>query len=118
MFKRHAWRYSLHAEKASNHSKEATRMFKQWLGGILISMFFAVQALAAVDLNKAGQAELESVKGIGPKKAKAIIEHRDKNGPFKSVDDLSKVKGFGKASIAKVRGELSVAEVVATEAKN
>jgi competence protein ComEA len=66
--------------------------------------------MAAVDLNKATQAELESVKGIGPSKAKAIIAHRDKNGPFKSVDDLAKVKGFGTASVAKVKGELVVAE--------
>jgi competence protein ComEA len=93
-------------------------MIKRWLGGILMSMLFAVQALAAVDLNKAGQAELESVKGIGPKKAKAIIEHREKNGPFKSVDDLSKVKGFGKASVNKVRANLSVAESPGKDAKN
>ncbi len=93
-------------------------MFKKRLGGLLMSMLFAMQALAAVDLNKAGQAELESVKGIGPKKAKAIIEHREKNGPFKSVDDLSKVKGFGKASVSKVRANLSVAEVPAKDAKN
>jgi competence protein ComEA len=93
-------------------------MFKKRLGGILMSMLFAMQALAAVDLNKAGQAELESVKGIGPKKAKAIIEHREKNGPFKSVDDLSKVKGFGKASVNKVRANLSVAEAPAKDAKN
>ncbi|MBK6742355.1 MAG: helix-hairpin-helix domain-containing protein [Hydrogenophilales bacterium] len=92
-------------------------MLKRWLGGILLSLFVAVQALAAVDLNRAGQAELESVKGIGPKKAKSILEYREKNGPFKTVDDLAKVKGFGKASMAKVRASLSVGEVVAVEPK-
>lgn len=88
---------------------------RKLLGGLLLSLFCAVQAWAAVDLNKANQAELESVKGIGPKKAKAIIDHRDKNGPFKSVDDLAKVKGFGKASVDKVRTELSVGEAKATK---
>jgi competence protein ComEA len=87
------------------------------LGMVLLSLLFAVQALAAVDINKAGQAELESVKGIGPKKAKSILEYREKNGPFKSVDDLAKVKGFGKASMAKVRASLSVAEAPAAEPK-
>ncbi len=92
-------------------------MLKRWLGGVLLSLFVAVQALAAVDLNRAGQAELESVKGIGPKKAKSILEYREKNGPFKTVDDLAKVKGFGKASMAKVRASLSVGEVAAVEPK-
>lgn len=83
---------------------------KKLLGGLLLSLFCAVSAWAAVDLNKANQAELESVKGVGPKKAKAILDYRDKNGPFKSVDDLAKVKGFGKSSVDKVRKEFSVGE--------
>ena len=65
-------------------------------------------ALAAVNINTATQSELESVKGLGASKAKAIIEYREKNGAYKSVDDLDKVKGFGKASIDKLRADLSV----------
>jgi competence protein ComEA len=45
---------------------------------------------------------------LGPAKAKAIIEYRETNGAFKSVDELDKVKGFGRASIDKLRDELSV----------
>jgi competence protein ComEA len=63
---------------------------------------------AAVNINTATQSELESVKGLGPSKAKAIIDYREKNGAFKSLDDLDKVKGFGKASVEKLKGELSV----------
>jgi competence protein ComEA len=63
---------------------------------------------AAVDINTATVAQLESVNGIGPKKAEAIVEYRKKHGPFKSVDDLGKVKGLGKASIDKMRNELTV----------
>lgn len=63
---------------------------------------------AAVNINTATQSELESVKGLGPSKAKAIIAYREKNGAFKSVNDLDKVKGFGKASIEKLKGELTV----------
>lgn len=65
-------------------------------------------AWAAVDINTATAAQLESVSGIGPKKAEAIVEYRKKHGPFKSVDDLDKVKGLGKASIDKMRSELTV----------
>jgi len=65
-------------------------------------------ALAAVNLNTASVGELDAIKGIGPGKAKAIVQYRDKHGPFKSVDDLSQVKGFGKKSIDKLRPELTV----------
>lgn len=73
----------------------------------IIAFSLSASVWAAVDLNKATQAELESVKGIGPKKAQAIIEYRSKT-PFKSVDDLDNVKGFGKKSVDKIRGEISV----------
>lgn len=83
---------------------------KKFVAGLLLSFACVFPAMAAVDLNQATQAELEAVKGIGPSKAKAIISHREKNGAFKSVDDLDKVKGFGKASISKLKGELTVSE--------
>ena len=63
----------------------------------LLSLFAAASmAMAAVNLNTATVAELDAVNGIGPSKASAIVEYRNKNGPFKSVDDLQNVKGFGK----------------------
>jgi len=73
-------------------------------------MAFAGLASAAVDINTASATELEAVKGIGPAKSKAIIDYREKNGPFKSVDDLKGVKGFGTKTIEKLRPELSVGE--------
>lgn len=63
---------------------------------------------AAVNINTATPGELDGVKGIGPSKAQAIVDYRSKNGPFKSLDDLKNVKGFGEKSIAKLKGELSV----------
>ncbi len=65
-------------------------------------------AFAAVNINTATPGELDGVKGIGPSKAQAIVDYRSKNGPFKSLDDLKNVKGFGEKSIAKLKGELSV----------
>jgi len=78
--------------------------------GFLLGLLFSLSAWAALDLNKATQSELESVKGIGPAKAKAIVEYREKNGAFKSMDDLAQVKGFGKATVAKLKDQVTVGE--------
>ncbi len=78
------------------------------LGSLLAGLLITMSAWAAVDVNSATQSELEAVKGIGPAKAKAIVEYRQKNGAFKDMDALTGVKGFGKASVAKLKGELSV----------
>ena len=76
---------------------------------VLLAFFaFSGMAIAAVNLNSASKDELQAVKGIGPKKADAIIEFRKKNGPFKSVDDLKNVKGFGDKSVDGIRSELTV----------
>lgn len=74
---------------------------------MLASVFAFSTAFAAVDLNTATQQDLETVKGIGPAKSKAILEYRSKNGPFKSVDDLAKVPGFGEKSVAGMKAELA-----------
>lgn len=81
---------------------------KHLLLGIIAFVFTTLSAYAAVNLNTATQAELEAVKGIGPSKAKAIIAYREKNGGFKSVEELAKVKGFGKASAEKLKGQFEV----------
>lgn len=76
---------------------------------LIVMLLTATQfAFAAVNLNTATQAELETIKGIGPVKAKMIIDDRAKNGPFKSLEDLDRVKGFGMKSVDKLRGEVSV----------
>lgn len=65
------------------------------------------EAGAPVDINTATAAELTTVKGIGPAKAQAIIEHRDKHGAFKSVDDLKLVRGIGEKTLEQLRPQLS-----------
>lgn len=64
---------------------------------------------AKVNINTADSAVLaERLNGIGEKKAQAIVEHREKNGPFKSVDELKSVSGIGDATLEKNRDLLSV----------
>lgn len=83
---------------------------KRLLALILVLLSSISLAFAAVNLNTASVDELDGVKGIGPGKAKAIVDYRSKNGPFKSVDDLKGVKGFGEKSVAKLRSELTVGD--------
>lgn len=90
---------------------------KRILSSIALFLAGIGLAMAAVNINTATVDELNAVKGIGPSKAKAIVDYRDKNGPFKSVDDLKEIKGFGDKSIAKLRGELSVGDAAAATTK-
>ncbi|HEU4326196.1 MAG TPA: helix-hairpin-helix domain-containing protein [Roseiflexaceae bacterium] len=50
-----------------------------------------------VNLNRASAEELDTLKGVGPTLAQRIIEHRETNGPFESVEDLREVKGIGES---------------------
>lgn len=81
---------------------------KKILLGIAVFFAFVSMSFASVNLNTATKEELDGVKGIGPVKAQAIIDYRQKNGQFKSVDDLKSVKGFGEKSVDKLRSELNV----------
>jgi competence protein ComEA len=83
-------------------------MKKLLTGMLVLAGLIAFPVLAAVNINTATQSELESVKGLGPAKAQAIISYREANGGFKSLDELDKVKGFGKTSVDKLKGELSI----------
>ncbi len=56
-----------------------------------------------VRLNVAGVQELDSLPGVGPATAAAIVDHRRRNGPFRSLDDLDAVNGIGPARIAALR---------------
>lgn len=56
-----------------------------------------------IDLNRASTAELETLPGVGPATASAIVEHRERNGPFVSVEDLLAVRGIGEVKLAALR---------------
>jgi len=70
-----------------------------------LAVLFSAMAFAAVDVNQAGVAELDGVKGIGPALSSRILDER-KKGPFKDWADLmARVKGVGQASAAKLSSE-------------
>lgn len=78
-------------------------MFKKLLlavASLIATMGFA---FAQVDVNKADQAALDSVKGIGPKMSKTILDERKKGGDFKDWSDFEKrVKGVGEKNASKL----------------
>lgn len=86
--------------------------FSVWLW-LLLLWAVSVSALAgaAVDLNRATQAELESLPGIGPAKAEAILAYRKRYGPFRRIEDLQRVPGFGPATVNRLRPDLRVGQV-------
>ena len=61
------------------------------------------ETVGPVDVNRATVDELETLPGVGPATANAIIEDRTRNGPFPTVDDLDRVPGIGPATLESLR---------------
>lgn len=92
-------------------------MKQMWFLSLLFSLMFActVQAsthvlatptpVQAVDVNHADITQLVTVKGLGQKKALAIIQYREKHGLYKSLDGLTEVKGIGVKTLARLEKE-------------
>lgn len=81
---------------------------RKLLACLLLAFVFAGPADAAVDVNTADLAELETLPGIGPSKAAAIIQYRTEHGPFSTVDDLDNVPGIGASTLASLREQVTV----------
>jgi competence protein ComEA len=68
----------------------------------------SVSAPRLVNINRASVAELDQLPGVGPSTARAIVEHRERYGPYATVDDLLAVRGIGPAKLAEMRAMVSV----------
>lgn len=83
-------------------------MLKIILSTLCGCLCWAAVVFAAVDINTANTKELSSLQGIGPSKAQAIVDYRQKNGPFKTTKDLIKVKGIGPKIVEKLGSEIVI----------
>lgn len=61
-----------------------------------------------ININKAVESDLQNLPGIGPAKAKAIMQYREENGPFKAAEDLKKISGIGDKTYEKLKDAVSL----------
>jgi len=80
---------------------------KRLLAALLL-LVVSTFALAAVNINTATKEELDALPGIGPVKAQAIVDYRNANGPFKTPEDIMKVKGIKEGEFGKIKDQISV----------
>lgn len=92
---------------ATVNENRGYQFMRRFLLGLML-LVFASFAIAAVNINTATKEELDVLPGIGPVKAQAIVDYRKANGPFKSLDDLKKVKGIGDATFDKLKGDIAI----------
>jgi len=82
---------------------------KKLLLTAITSLVLFSQSLFAVNVNSADAETIaEELKGIGLKKAQAIIEYRTKNGDFKTIESLTEVKGIGLKTVEKNRENIQL----------
>ncbi len=78
---------------------------------LLVGMLSVVNATELVNINTADADTIaREVTGIGKVKARAIVKHREANGPFDSVDGLLAVNGIGKKTVEMIRGSVVVSD--------
>ena len=85
--------------------------FMKWIPTLAAMLVLSPLVVNAepVNINTADAGALaKALNGIGPAKAKAIVAYRDKNGPFKSVDQLSMVEGITQKLIEKNRADIKL----------
>ena len=80
----------------------------------LLLCFCGASFAGGVDINSSDAKTIAAnLKGIGMKKAQAIIAYRESHGPFTSVDELVKVRGIGTKTVAKIRNDVVIGKKAA-----
>jgi competence protein ComEA len=69
----------------------------------------------SININTAPASDLEALPGIGAKTAARIIEYRQKNGPFKKIEELMNVRGVGEKNFLKLKSQITVATAKADQ---
>jgi competence protein ComEA len=86
------------------------RIPKLFAALVLAGVASLATASDRIDINRADASELAQLHGIGPARAEAIVAERESNGPFRSVDDLVRVKGLGQSVIERNRDRVTVGD--------
>lgn len=88
------------------------------VASLLFTLFTAPAVLAdeVVNINKADTAALDSLDGIGEKKAEAIVAYRTEHGEFKTLEELKEVPGIGDKMFEKIKADISLTDGAATVA--
>ena len=84
--------HTLHAAQSSNATRQAAKP----------------AVAGAININAASATELEALPGIGAKTAGRIIEYRQKNGPFKKIEELMNVRGVGEKNFLKLKPLITI----------
>jgi competence protein ComEA len=74
----------------------------------------AAASSQVVNVNTASAADFEALPGIGPKLAARIVDYRQKNGPFKKIEDLMNVQGLGEKNFLKLKPQLTLGSAKAS----
>lgn len=84
-------------------------LFRSVFLSLMLLMPFTAVGAEMVNINTASSSELAAaMSGIGSSKAEAIVAYREANGPFKTIDDLVRVKGIGDATVSKNLDRITV----------
>ena len=72
------------------------------------NLCFKYDKNSKININKATQAELEIIPGIGPSTALKIINYRNENGKFKSIEDVKNISGIGDSKYEKMKDYITI----------
>lgn len=67
-----------------------------------------IESKGVVNINTGTQKDLQGIRGIGSTTAKKIIDYRDQNGPFQSVDELVNISGISSGTVATIKGQITL----------
>ena len=95
-------------EQVAIPAKEQVRQGSVSTGAAQASGAATSTATAIVNINTAGAEELDTLPGVGPATAQAIIEERESGGPFASIEDIQRVSGIGEKKFEKLKDSICV----------
>ncbi len=91
--------------------KKSIKLAKIIILAAAVAGFFYIQAVFAqekININTAGVEELDTLPGIGPSKARAIINYREENGDFQIIEEITNVSGIGSATFENIKDSITV----------